>query len=161
MQIDWGQIVTHIVGFLIAVWLVRRYAWDKLMAFIEHRRETIANSFSEIEQGREDVAAQKQHYEQELENIEATRRAKIQEAAREAGAFAGEVREEARQEAVDMRQKAKKDIEVEVDRANVLFKDNMVEAVFYATEKIIKDKLDKDRHTALINDFLDEVKVDQ
>lgn len=161
MQIDFGQIVTHIIGFLIAVWLVRRYAWDKLMAFIEHRRETIANSFSEIEQGREDVAAQKQHYEQELENIEATRRTKIQEAAKEAELFAGEIKDEARKETVEMRQRAKQDITLEVDRANVLFKDNMVNAVFYATEKIIKEKLDKETHTALINDFLNEVKVDQ
>ena len=161
MQIDWGQIVTHIIGFLIAVWLVRRYAWEKLIAFLEHRRQTIADSFSEIEQGREDVAAQKLHYEQELENIEATRRVKIQEAAREAETFAGELREEARQEAVGMRQKAKQDISLELDRANVLFKDNMVEAVFHATEKIIKEKLDKEKHTALINDFLNEVKVDR
>ena len=161
MQIDWGQIVTHIIGFLIAVWLVRRYAWDKLMAFIEHRRETIADSFFEIDKGREDVAAQKHHYEQELENIEATRRAKIQEAASEAEKLAGEIREEARQETVGMRQKAKNDIALELDRANVLFKENMVEAVFYATEKTIKEKLDKEKHTALINDFLDEVKLDQ
>jgi F-type H+-transporting ATPase subunit b len=161
MQIDWGQIVTHVIGFLIAVWLVRRYAWDKLLAFLEHRRETIAASFYEIEQGEKEVAGQKRHYEEELENIEATRREKIQEAARAAEQFSGEIREEARQEAVDMRRKAKQDITNELERANILFKDEMIDAVLSATEKIIKERLDRESHARLIEDFLKEVKVDQ
>ena len=160
MQIDWAQIVTHIIGFLIAVWLVRRYAWDKLLEFIEHRRETIAASFSDIEKGKEEIAAQKQHYEQEMENIEVTRRAKIQEAAREAEKLAGEIREEAREDAVGVRQKAKQDISIELDKANVMFRNRMVKAVVATTEKILKEKLDKDKHAGLIDDFLNDVKVD-
>ena len=160
MHIDWGQIVTHIIGFLIAVWLVRRYAWDKMLRFIEHRRETIAASFSEIERGHEEVAARKQHYEKELENIEVARRARIQEGAREGEKLAAEIREEARQVAVDMRQKAKQDISLEIDKANVILKDRVIEAVLITTEKILGEKLDRDRHTRLIDDFLNRMKVE-
>jgi F-type H+-transporting ATPase subunit b len=159
MQIDWGQIVTHVIGFLIAVWVMRRYAWDKLLGFIEHRRETIAASFSEIEQEKEAVEAQKQHYDQELEGIEATRRAKIQEAAREAETLAGGIREDARQEVVGMRDKAKQDIVLELDKANVMLRDRMIEAVFTTTEKVLKEKLDRETHRSLIEDFLKEVQA--
>ena len=160
MQLDWGQLVTHIVGFLIAVWVLRRYAWDKILGFIEHRRETISASFSEIEQGKEAVEAQKQHYDQELENIEATRRTKIQEAAREAEELAGGIREDARQEVVGMRDKAKQDIVLELDKANVMLRDRMIEAVFTTTEKVLKEKLDRETHRGLIEDFLKEVQAD-
>jgi len=160
MQLDWGQIVTHIIGFLIAVWVVRKYAWDKLLGFIEYRREVIANSFSEIEQEKEAVAAQKQEYDQQLENIETTRREKIQEAAREAESLAANIREEARQETVGMRDKAKKDIALELDKANVMLRNRMVEAVFTTTEKVLKTKLDREAHKTLIEDFLKEVQAD-
>jgi F-type H+-transporting ATPase subunit b len=160
MQIDWAQVVTHIIGFLIAVWLVRRYAWDKLLKFIEHRRELIAESFSEIERGKEEVEAQKQRYDEEFEKIEDTRRAKIQEAAREAEKLAGDIREEAREEALKMREKAKDDISLELDKANVMLKDRTVEAVITAAEKLLKEKLDRDKHAGLVNDFLNEVRVD-
>jgi F-type H+-transporting ATPase subunit b len=160
MHIDWGQIVTHVIGFLIAVWLVRRYAWDKMLRFIDHRRETIAASFSEIERGHEEIAAQKQHYEQEMENIEVARRARIQDGAREAEKLAADIREEARQVAVDMRHKAKQDIVLEIDKANVILKDRMIEAVFTATEKILREKLDRERHARLIDDFLNQMKVE-
>ncbi|UCG53381.1 MAG: F0F1 ATP synthase subunit B [Candidatus Latescibacterota bacterium] len=160
MNLDWGQIVTHIIGFLIAVWLVRRYAWDKLLGFIEHRRETIASSFSEIEKEKEAVAAQKKNFDQELENIEVTRRARIQEAASEAKELATGIREDARQEAVDMRQKAKQDIALELDKANVMLKERIIEAVFSVSEKILKEKLDRDKHNRLIDDFLNDLKVE-
>ncbi len=160
MQLDWGQIVTHIIGFLIAVWLMRRYAWDKLLGFIEHRRETIAASFSEIEQEKEAVEAQKQHFDQELENIEATRRAKIQEAAREAEKLAGGIREDTRQEIVGMREKAKQDIVLELDKANVMLRDRMISAVISTTEKVLKQKLDRETHRSLIEDFLKEVQAE-
>jgi F-type H+-transporting ATPase subunit b len=160
MHIDWGQILTHIVGFLIAIWLVRRYAWDKMLRFIEHRRETISASFSEIERGQEEIAAQKEHYEKELENIEVARRSRIQDGAREGEKLAAEIREEARQVAVDMRQKAKQDISLELDKANVILKDRMIDAVLATTEKILAEKLDRERHARLIDDFLGRMKVE-
>jgi F-type H+-transporting ATPase subunit b len=160
MQLDWRQILTHVVGFLIAVWLVRRYAWDKLLRFIEHRRETIAASFAEVERREKAAAAEKARYEKELEGIEVTRRARIQEAAREAERLAGDIREEARQETVAMRQKAKQDISLEIDKANVVLKNRMVEAVFLSTEKVLREKLDREKHRRLINDFLDQVNVE-
>ncbi len=161
MNIDWAQIITHAVGFLIAVWLVKKFAWQKLLRFIEHRRETIAASFSEIDEGRKEVAAEKQRYQAQIENIETTRRARIQEAAREAEKLSGDIREETRRETVAMRQKAKQDIALEIDKANILLRNRMVDAVFVTTEKILREKLDKEKHARLIDDFLNQVQADR
>jgi F-type H+-transporting ATPase subunit b len=131
-----------------------------MLKFIEHRRETISASFSEIEKGKEEIAAQREHYEKELENIEVARRSRIQEGAREGEKLAAEIREEARQVAVDMRQKAKQNISLELDKANVILKDRMIDAVLGATEKIIAEKLDRERHARLIDDFLGRIKAE-
>jgi F-type H+-transporting ATPase subunit b len=161
MNIDLAQIITHAIGFLIAVWLVKKYAWQKLLSFIEHRRETIAASFAEIEEGRKDVAAEKKRYEEQIENIEIIRRARIQEAAREAEKLSGDIREETRRETVAMREKAKKDVALEIDKANVILRNRMIEAVFVTTERILKEKLDREKHARLIDDFLNEVQKDR
>ena len=159
MHIEWGQIVTHIIGFLIAVWILKRYAWEHLLGFVNKRRETIAASFDEIEKGRAEVAAQKENLDRELENIEATRRGRIQEAAREAEILAGEIKEEARREAISTREKAKQDVAMELDKANEILKDRIIDAIFVATEKMINDRLDPDKHNKLIDEFLANVKV--
>jgi F-type H+-transporting ATPase subunit b len=159
MHIDWGQIFTHAVGFLLAVWLLKRYAWEHLLGFVEKRRETIAASFDEIEKGRAEVSSQKAQLDRELEGIEMTRRQKIQEAAREAEALAAQIKEEARQEAIAARDKAKDDVAIELDKANEMFKGRMIEAVLSATGKMIDERLDKATHNRLIDDFLNDVQV--
>ena len=155
MHIDWGQIVTHAIGFLIAVWLLKKYAWSGLLGFIEKRRQTIATSFEEIDKGRSEVAEEKGRLDKELENIEVTRREKIQEAAREAEELAVGIKDDARKEAIEAREKAKHDIDIELDKANEVLKSRMVESVLIATEKLIGEKLDHDRHNKLISEFLD------
>ncbi|MDH3217268.1 MAG: F0F1 ATP synthase subunit B [Candidatus Krumholzibacteria bacterium] len=159
MQVDWGQIVTHAIGFMIAVWLLKRYAWEHLLGFVEKRRETIAASFEEIDKGKADIASEKARLDQELENIEATRREKIQQAAQEAERLASEIREEARREAIATREKTKQDIAIELDKANEILKDRTIEAVLTATEKMIDDQLDRDKHNKLIDEFLNQVKA--
>ncbi|MDH4037666.1 MAG: F0F1 ATP synthase subunit B [Candidatus Krumholzibacteria bacterium] len=157
MELQWKALLTQVVGFLIVLWLLRKYAWDKLLAFIEKRRETIAAEFESIERTRADADALRRKYDEELAGIEATRRARIQEAAHEASGIAGKIRDEARQEAVDMRVKATQDIGMEMDKANATFRDQMVDAVLTATEKLIRQRLDDAQHRRLINEYLDEV----
>lgn len=159
MNLEWGQIVTHIIGFLIVVWLLRKYAWSKLLGMMEERRQKIETSFQEIDDAKAEVETQRAAYEAELANIEELRRDKIQKAAQEANQLATEIREEARRETVKMREKAKEDIERDVDKANVALRDNMVDAVITATEKVIRERLDRDKHSKLIEDLLKEVKV--
>lgn len=159
MQIDWGQIVTHILGFVLAVWLLRKYAWGKILDYVEGRRERIASDFASIERGKADVEAQKARYQQELDGIESLRRQKIQEAANEAQRLANEIKEEARQEAIEMRAKAEQDIANELDKANEAFKDRIIDAVVFTAEKMIKESLDREKHAKLIDDYLAEVKV--
>jgi len=159
MHIDWGQIVTHAIGFILAVLILKRYAWEHLLGFVEKRRETIAASFDEIEKGQADVANQKAHLDREMENIETTRREKIQEAAREAETLAGEIKEDARQEAIATREKSKQDIAIELDKANEILKDRIIDSIRTATEKMISQQLDRDTHNKLIDDFLNDAKV--
>lgn len=159
MNLDWSIIVTQIIGFLIVLWLLRKYAWGHLMDFIEKRRETIANEFATIERSKEEVEGLRAQFDKELADIEATRRVKIQDAAQEASKLASDIKEEARREAVALRVKTNQDIELELDKANVALRDRMVGAVVVATEKLINERLDSDKHKQLINEFLDKVDV--
>lgn len=161
MELQWGQIVTQIIGFLLALFLLKKYAWDSLLGFIEKRRETIASSFEEIDQKMAAADSQKAQYEAELAKIEDTRRIMIQEAAQDANKFAGDIKEEARKDAVAMREKTKKDIELELDKANAILRDRMIDAVIVSTEKVIKETLDREKHKKLISDFLDELQVEK
>ncbi|HXV12667.1 MAG TPA: F0F1 ATP synthase subunit B [Candidatus Krumholzibacteria bacterium] len=157
MELQWKALLTQVVGFLVVLWLLRKYAWGKLLAFTEKRRETIANEFANIEKAKVDADALRRRFEEELAGIENTRRTRIQDAAHEANEIASQIREEARRETVDLRVKANQDIAMEMDKANAAFRDQMVNAVIAATDKLIRLRLDDAQHRRLINEFLDEV----
>ena len=157
MELQWKALLTQVLGFLIVLWLLRKYAWGKLLAFTEQRREHIASEFAGIEKAKAGVEDLRRKFEEELAGIEATRRARIQDAVHEANQIAGEVRDTARRDAVAMRVKATEDINLDMDKANVSFRDDMVNAVVTATEKLIHVRLDDAQHRKLINQFLDEV----
>lgn len=159
MHLEWSVIITQAVGFIIVLLILKRFAWGKLLGFIDQRREKIAGEFSEIERGHQEVEKLKGELDLQLANIEETRRQKIQEAAQEAGKLAGDIKDEARQEVMALRTKAEKDIQLELDKANVQLRDQMVNAVITTTEKLIKERLDSDKHRQLISDFLSEVSV--
>jgi F-type H+-transporting ATPase subunit b len=159
MNLQWDILLTQAVGFLIVMWLLRKYAWGKLMAFIEKRRETIAASFDEIENEKNNVAGLREKLDQELADIESTRRVQIQDAAREANKLAADIKEETRKETVALRVKTKQDIALELDKANVALRDQIVNSVILSTEKIIKERLDTEKHKQLINEFLDSANL--
>jgi F-type H+-transporting ATPase subunit b len=159
MHLEWSVILTQAVGFIIVLLLLKKYAWGKLLDFIDSRRESIAKEFDDIDRGKEEVDRLKSEYDKELANIEETRRLKIQEAAKEANKLAGDMKDEARQETLAMRQKVENDIQLELDKANVQLRDQMVSAVIITTEKLIRERLDSDKHRQLIREFLSEVSV--
>lgn len=160
MDIQWKLVFTQVVAFLIVLWVLRKYAWGKLLGLIDERREHIASEFDQIEKGKEDVETLKVKYQQELAEIDTTARARIQEAVSEANDLAATIKEEARKEAVALRVKTNQDIEMELDKANVALRDRMVGAVIVATEKLIRERLDSDKHKKLISDFLAEIDVE-
>ena len=157
MDLQWKALLTQALGFLIVVWLLKKYAWSGLLEFMEKRREHIAAEFDNIEKTRDDAEALKTKFDQELAGIEQTRRERIQEAIGEASQHAAEIKEEARSEAVELREKAKKDIGLDMDKANAVLRDRMADAVVTISEKIIRESLDDKKHRELINRFLDEV----
>ena len=157
MNFDYPSLLTQIIGLIIVYFLLKKYAWEGILNMIEKRRQTIADEFDNIEKTKAETEDLKVQFEREMAGIEDTRRDKIQEAVTTANGLAAEIKDEARNEAVALREKTNADIELELDKANVTLRDRMVSAVITTSERVIKERLDSDKHKQLINDFLNEI----
>jgi F0F1-type ATP synthase membrane subunit b/b' len=47
MEIDPFQILTHALGFLILLAILKRFAWGQILGVLEARRQQIAGQFQE------------------------------------------------------------------------------------------------------------------
>jgi F-type H+-transporting ATPase subunit b len=82
---------------------------------------------------------------------------KIQEAISEGNRVAAEIRDQSRTEAKDIISKAREDLSRDVAKAKVELRNDMINMAVTATEKVIAEKLNDEKHRQLIGRFIDEV----
>lgn len=155
--IDIRQVLTQIVGFLILLWVMRKFAWGPVLGMLEARRQKIAGEFAAAERAQADAAAKKAEYEQAMRGIEAEARQKLQAAIAEGHKLAGEIRQQAQTEAATRLVRAQDDIARERETAKEILKEQMVHLSMRTAEKILRQKLDDPAQRKLIGEFVDEV----
>jgi len=157
--IDWRLVGTQIIGFLLTVWLVRRFAWAPLLKVLEERRQRIAAQFQEAERQQSEAAALKARVDQELRGIEAQARKRIQEAVGEGQRVAGEIKTQAQQEAAQRIARAEDEIVREREKAKELLKEQVVSLSVRVAEKILRKEIDGPTQRKLVAEFIDEVEA--
>ncbi len=157
MDVSIQQLLTHAVGFLITVWILKRFAWGPLLALLEERRRKIADEFESIEDEKKKVDDLAADYQAKLKEIDDERRAKLVEAVNEGKKIAQRIEGEARDRAQEIHAKAKADIERDITKAKVQLRDEMVAITMGAAEKILREKMDDAKHRDMINRFIEGI----
>jgi F-type H+-transporting ATPase subunit b len=157
MNPDWKLLITHSFGFLITLWILKRYAWGPLLNLIEERRLKIVGEFESIDKEKQKAADLNAHYQSQLREIESQRRNEIVKAVNEGKKIAEELKAAARDEVDELREKNKSELEREVAKAKVQLKDDMVKITMAATSKLLHEKLDDKSHHRLVSDYIDNL----
>lgn len=157
MDFSLSQFITHAIGFIITVLILKKYAWGPLLDLLDERRNKIKGEFEKIEEGHAEVEKLTSEYQAKLDEIDTERRATITQAVNEGKKIAEEIKASAHEDAKKITEKAKSEIERDVAKAKVQLKDDMVEITIAAATKIINEKLDDDKHRQLIANFIEGV----
>src|SRR3989338_5984587 len=99
MQVIWQEVLTHALGFVILVLVLKRFAWRPLLELLDARRQRIEQEFARIEQTKTQLETLQREYQTRLAQIEQEARAKIQEAVAEGKRVSLEIQEQARAQA--------------------------------------------------------------
>ena len=155
--IDPKIVVTQILGFIVLVWALRKWAFGPVMAILEQRRQAIATEFQTASDRQAEAEKLRTQYEQELRGIEAKARARLQEAIAEGQRLGGEIQTLAQTEASRRLQQAQDEIAREREKAKEILKEQMIQLSVRAAEKILRQKLDDATQRKLAGEFIDEV----
>ena len=155
--IDIRMVGTQILGFLLLLWGLRKWAWGPLLAQLETRRQKIAGEFAEAERRQHAADALQAKLEQDLRAIDVQARAKLQEAVAEGQKVAGEIRTHAQKEAQDRLARAADEMMREREKAKELLKEQVIQLSLATAEKILRTKLDDPAQRRLTAQFIDEV----
>jgi len=153
----WTELVTHIVAFLLFILILRKYALKPLLKVIDDRRDKIASDFSKAEDLAKEAEESKKRYEKQLAVIEAQAREKMQESIEEGKRIAAQIQQKARDDAENLLERAKKNAEIELANARKQLRKDVVDLTLAATEKVLREQVDRAAHTRHIDKFIDEV----
>jgi F-type H+-transporting ATPase subunit b len=157
MNIDFSVVLTTIIGFLVVVAILKKYAWGPVLDLLDERRETIRKDFADAKTARTDAEEIKQDFELKIGEIKVIERERIQEAAKAGENLADRIKTEAQDKAEATLTKARTDIEVESQKAQVELRDSVVELAIGAAEKLLNEKLDDETHRRLISEYIDNL----
>jgi F-type H+-transporting ATPase subunit b len=159
--IDIKQVATQILGFLILLWGLRKWAWGPVLGMLEARRQKIAGAFDEAERRKQEALELKAKYEQDLRGIEAQARQRLQQAVTEGQKVAAEIKSQAQSDAQQRIARAEDEIAREREKAKELLKQHIIGLAVRTAEKILRQNLDDKAQRKLASEFIDEVGAPQ
>ena len=152
-----SEIIAQILSFFLLLFLMRHFAWKKILGLLDQRREKIRAEFEKIEDAELKVAGMKADYESRLASIQEEADSRIQEAVQQGRKITEEIRKSAREEAQDIITEARKQVEYEVSRSQEQLKDKIVDIALDAARNVIQEKLTEDGDRKIVEDFIKEI----
>ena len=155
--IDIPQVATQILGFLLLVWILRKYAWGPVLKALEDRRQKIEGDFREADRAKEQANELKLSYELKLRAADGEARTRIQSAVEEGQRVAAEIKAQAQTEATQRLARAQDEMMREREKAKEQLKEQIIRLSLGAAAKILRQKLDDPAQKQLASEFVDEV----
>jgi len=115
VQIDWFTLIAQIVNFLILLWLLKHFLFDKIVRAMRERKQKVAAQFDEAEEKNREAEETEKKYRAELDKIDEKRDQAMAEAREEADRIKKGAREKARREGEKMRSDWLESLEAEKD----------------------------------------------
>jgi F-type H+-transporting ATPase subunit b len=149
--------VAEVIAFLVMIGILARWVYPRVLAAAEARQRQVAEQLAAAEKARQDA-------EQRLEEAQGTVRdartqaAEIIEGAnRTAEQLRADIKAKAEEEANRIIEGARRDIEAERQKALESVRAQVADLVVAATERVVEESLDGERHRRLIEKAIKEV----
>jgi F-type H+-transporting ATPase subunit b len=149
--------VVEVIAFVAMILVLARWVYPPVMRAAEARQRAVAEQFAAAEKAREEAQQRLKDAEAKLQEARGQASSIIERADRAARQLSSEARARAEEEGRRIAESARKEIEAERDRAIDSVRSEVAELVVAATEKVVGEALDGERHRRLIDKAIEEV----
>ena len=152
-----GTVIVELITFLLMLAVLARWVYPEVVKVAEARQRAIAEQLKQADQSRADADARLKEAEAKLNDARKTAQSVIEAATKSGQQLREELRQKAEEEAERLTESARKEIEAERGRALQSVRSEVAGLVVLATEKVIGETLDDQKHKQLIERAIAEV----
>jgi F-type H+-transporting ATPase subunit b len=158
---DVGLMIWTLVAFLVALFVLRKYAWPAITAALDKRQRAIEESIETAERARADAAALLEEYRARLREARAQADEIVARARKAGEVHERETLEQAKARRDELLEQTRRDIEAETRRAIQEIRAEVADLTILATEKVTRKALDTDDQRRLVEEALGELDFTQ
>src|SRR4051794_21063165 len=152
-----GLMIWTIVCFLIALFVLKRYAFGPIQGAIDARREKIRQSIEEADRAREEARTLLEEHRKLVGKAKQDAEDILAEARKQSDAQRERVKEETEADRQRRLEETKRQIEAETERALEQIRSEVADLTLIATSKVTGKVLDRDDHRKLIEDAIGDL----
>jgi F-type H+-transporting ATPase subunit b len=154
---DVGLMIWTLLAFLVAFFVLRKWAWPAITEALDKRQKAIEESIETAERARSESAALLEEYRGRLREAR-TQAEEIIARARKAGeVHERETTDQARAKREELLEQTRRDIEAETRRAIQEIRAEVADLTILATEKVTRKSLDAEDQRRLVEEALGEL----
>lgn len=159
MHIEWQMMLVEALGFLLVYLFLSRIIFPGIKKTLEDRKQKIADDLAHADRMKKDMETLRAQYEESLGHIEDERRELIRESVKRAEEIRAELLAKAETDIAKLKERATRDIQVEVEKAMKAMREQVVQNTVLATTQLVKAEMNEARQRSLVEAFLN--KIDQ
>jgi F-type H+-transporting ATPase subunit b len=158
---DVGLMIWTFLAFIVALLVLRKYAWPAITQALDKRQHAIEESIDTAERARADASELLEEYRQRLREARAQADEIVARARKAGEVHERESLEEARGRRDELLEQTRRDIEAETRRAIQEIRAEVADLTIMATEKVTRKALDADDQRRLVEEALGELDFSQ
>ena len=152
-----SEIFAQVLSFFLLLFLLKLFAWKKILNLLDQRKEKIRSEFEKIENSKLEISKLKADYESKMLSIHEQAEVKIREAIEEGRKLNAQMRKQAHEDAQDIINDARKQVKHEISQVQEKLKDRIVDIALDAARNVIQEKLTEDGDRKIVEDFIKEM----
>jgi len=157
LGINIKPIIIQGVGFLILLFVLKKYLFGKISTVIKERAEGVKSTYAKIENDRAEAERLKSEYQRKLSASEIEAAKRIQDAVIEGERISEGIIQRAKEEVGLMRVKAQESIDQERKKALADIRNQVVTLSILASSKIIQQSITPKTAEKLVDDVIEEI----
>ena len=157
LGINFKLIIVQGIGFLILLFVLKKFLFGKISAMIKARADEVKNTYEKTEKDKADAERLRLEYQRKLAEAEAEAARRVQEAINEGNRISEELVKRAKEEVDHVRIRSQESIEQERKKALTEIRNQVVTLSILASSKIIQQSINQKTAEKLVDDFIEEI----
>tara|TARA_B100000214_G_scaffold6474_1_gene4717 strand:+ start:1520 stop:2026 length:507 start_codon:yes stop_codon:yes gene_type:complete len=156
-----GTYVWSLVIFLTVLFVLKKFAWNPLLDFLEEREKDIAESLKMAESAKTDLEKIKEESEKILNEAKKEGKTIVSDSKQKAEESANKILNDAKEKSNEFLDDAKLKIDIEKKRAIKEIKEEVVDLSLELATKVLQRNINDEDNSKFVKSSLEAVKVDE